>query len=279
MRRRDTSTRVFRQLIRELSILLAYEVTRDLPLQEIRIETLLEAMSSRVIDGKKIVLAGHPARGQWLPRRHARGAAERASVTSASTATRRRRRRSSTKMPDDLPQRDVILLDPDAGDRQLGRAGGRPPQQAGPRRICFVCLLASPEGIAHISSASTRRRHHTPAIDRGLDEQGYIVPGLGDAGDRIFGTSEPGRAAGPGHGEQTGFRPSRAHADRAGVARRAAVLAVAHADRIELGQFGQRVEVADRGGVACQAAVGRALRIPLRDHGAVAGPAPARPGR
>lgn len=190
MRRRDTSTKSFRQLIRELSILLAYEVTRDLPLQEIQIETPLEAMSARVIDGKKIVLAAILRAGNGF----LDGMLE--VLPSARVGHIGLYRDPQTlqaveyyfKMPEDLPQRDVILLDPMLATGNSAVLAIDRLKQAGPRRICFVCLLASPEGIAQL------QRHHpdvdiyTPAIDRGLNEQGYIVPGLGDAGDRIFGT-------------------------------------------------------------------------------------------
>ena len=190
MRRRDTSTKSFRQLIRELSILLAYEVTRDLPLQEIRIETPLEAMSSRVIDGKKIVLAAILRAGNGF----LDGMLE--VLPSARVGHIGLYRDPQTlqaveyyfKMPDDLPQRDVILLDPMLATGNSAVLAVDRLKQAGPRRICFVCLLASPEGIAHLQREHPDVDIYTPAIDRGLDDQGYIVPGLGDAGDRIFGT-------------------------------------------------------------------------------------------
>lgn len=190
MRCRDTSTGSFRQLIRELSMLLAYEVTRDLPLQEVTIETPLEAMGSRVIDGKKIVLASILRAGNGF----LDGMLE--VLPSARVGHIGLYRDPATlqaveyyyKMPEGLPQREVILLDPMLATGNSAVMAVDRLKRDGPRRIRFVCLLACPEGIAHLHRQHPDVDIHTPAIDRGLNGHGYIVPGLGDAGDRIFGT-------------------------------------------------------------------------------------------
>ena len=191
MRRRDTSTKSFRQLIRELSILLAYEVTRDLPLQEIRIETPLEAMSSRVIDGKKIVLAAILRAGNGF----LDGMLE--VLPSARVGHIGLYRDPATlqaveyyfKMPDDLPQRDVILLDPMlATGNSAVAAVQQLKDKSAPKSIKFMCLLAAPEGVKTMQAAHPDVDIYTAAVDRELDSHGYILPGLGDAGDRIFGT-------------------------------------------------------------------------------------------
>lgn len=190
MRCRETSTKSFRQLIRELSILLAYEITRDLPLQEVTIQTPLESMSSSVIDGKKIVLAAILRAGNGF----LDGMLE--VLPSARVGHIGLYRDPNTlqaveyyyKMPDELPQRDVIVLDPMLATGNSAVMAVERLKRDGPRRIRFVCLLASPEGIAHFHRHHPDVELYTAAIDRGLNEHGYIVPGLGDAGDRIFGT-------------------------------------------------------------------------------------------
>ncbi len=190
MRRKDTSTRGFRQLVHEVSALLAYEVTRDMPMQEIEIETPLERTTGRVIDGKKIVLASILRAGNGF----LDGMLE--VVPSARVGHIGLFRDPNTlqaveyyfKMPSDMEERDVIVLDPMLATGNSAVAAVDRLKACKPRSLRFVCLVTCPEGIA------TFHKHHpdvpvyTPAVDRGLNEHGYIVPGLGDAGDRIFGT-------------------------------------------------------------------------------------------
>lgn len=190
MRRKDTSTRSFRQLLHELSALLAYEVTRDMPMQEIEIETPLERTTGRVIDGKKLVLASILRAGNGF----LDGMLE--VVPGARVGHIGLFRDPQTlqaveyyfKMPSGMEERDVIVLDPMLATGNSAVAAVTRLKACQPRSVRFVCLVSCPEGIAHF------HRHHpdvpifTPAVDRGLNEHGYIVPGLGDAGDRIFGT-------------------------------------------------------------------------------------------
>jgi uracil phosphoribosyltransferase len=190
MRRKDTSTKSFRQLVHELSALLAYEVTRDMPMQEVEIETPLERTTGRVIDGKKIVLASILRAGNGF----LDGMLE--VLPSARVGHIGLFRDPETlqaveyyfKMPSGLEVRDVIVLDPMLATGNSAVAAVDRLKACKPKSLRFVCLVTCPQGIA------TFHQHHpdvpiyTPAVDRGLNEHGYIVPGLGDAGDRIFGT-------------------------------------------------------------------------------------------
>ena len=148
MRRKDTSTKSFRELAHEVSILLAYELTREMPMQEIEIETPLEKMTSRIIEAVEYYF----------------------------------------KMPQDMAERDVIVLDPMLATGNSAVAAVDRLKQTQPRSLRFVCLVACPEGIKNFHDHHPDVPIYTPAVDRGLNEHGYIVPGLGDAGDRIFGT-------------------------------------------------------------------------------------------
>lgn len=190
MRCKDTSTKNFRQLAREISALLAYELTRDMPTQRVRIETPLEAMDARMIDGKKIVLASILRAGNGL----LDGMLD--ILPSARVGHIGLYRNPGTleaveyyfKMPQDMAERDVIVLDPMLATGNSAAAAVERLKACQPRSIRFVCLLTCPEGIARFHRQHPDVPIFTPAVDRGLDEHGYIVPGLGDAGDRLFGT-------------------------------------------------------------------------------------------
>jgi uracil phosphoribosyltransferase len=190
MRRKDTSTKSFRQLIHELSALLAYEVTRDMPMQEVEIETPLETMTARVIDGKKTVLASILRAGNGF----LDGMLE--VVPNARVGHIGLYRDPQTlqaveyyfKMPSGMEDRDVIVLDPMLATGNSAVMAVDRLKKCTPRSIRFVCLVACPEGIQNFHDHHPEVPIYTPAVDRGLNEHGYIVPGLGDAGDRIFGT-------------------------------------------------------------------------------------------
>ncbi|OGB71596.1 MAG: uracil phosphoribosyltransferase [Burkholderiales bacterium RIFOXYC12_FULL_65_23] len=190
MRCKDTSTKNFRQLAREISALLAYELTRDMPTQLVRIETSLEAMDARMIDGKKIVLASILRAGNGL----LDGMLD--ILPSARVGHIGLYRNPGTleaveyyfKMPQDMAERDVIVLDPMLATGNSAAAAVERLKACQPRSIRFVCLLTCPEGIARFHRQHPDVPIFTPAVDRGLDEHGYIVPGLGDAGHRLFGT-------------------------------------------------------------------------------------------
>lgn len=190
MRKKDTSTKSFRELVHELSALLAYEITRDMPMQEIEIETPLEKMKSRVIDGKKIVLASILRAGngfldgmlQVIP------GARVGHVGLYRDPETLQAVEYYFKMPQDMHERDVIVLDPMLATGNSAVAAVDRLKATNPRSIRFVCLVTCPQGIKTFHDAHPDVPIYTPAVDRGLNEHGYIVPGLGDAGDRIFGT-------------------------------------------------------------------------------------------
>lgn len=190
MRQQDTSTAVFRQLLREISQLLAYEVTRGLPMTTRRIDTPLEPMDSPVIDGKKLALVSILRAGNGL----LDGVLE--LIPSARVGFVGLYRDEETlkpvqyyfKVPTELEDRLVIAVDPMLATGNSSVAAIDLLKQAGAKNIRFLCLLAAPEGIERMQQAHPDVPIVTAAIDSHLNEKGYIVPGLGDAGDRMFGT-------------------------------------------------------------------------------------------
>ncbi|OYT97960.1 MAG: uracil phosphoribosyltransferase [Burkholderiales bacterium PBB1] len=190
MRQKDCSTRSFRQLMGEISMLMAYEVTRDMPTQLIDIETPLEAMQSPVIDGKKTVFVSiMRAGGGFLDgmltvvpgARIGHVGLYRDPQTLAAVEY-------YFKMPSDMHERDAIVLDPMLATGNSAVAAVDRLKATRPRSIRFVCLLAAPEGLKTLQTAHPDVPIYTAAIDRELNDHGYILPGLGDAGDRLFGT-------------------------------------------------------------------------------------------
>ena len=190
MRRKDASTHTFRTLLNELSMLMAYEVTRDMPVQMVEIETPLETMNAPVIDGKKLVFVSILRAGNGILEGML------SVVPGARVGHIGLYRDPQTlqaveyyfKMPQGMPERDVVVVDPMLATGNSAAAAIDRLKQLGPRSIKFVCLLACPEGIAALQKAHPDVPIFTAAIDRQLNEHGYILPGLGDAGDRIFGT-------------------------------------------------------------------------------------------
>jgi uracil phosphoribosyltransferase len=190
MRQKDTSTAVFRQLLREISQLLAYEVTRGLPMTTRRIETPMEAMDAPVIDGKKLALVSILRAGNGL----LDGVLE--LIPSARVGFVGLYRDEETllpvqyyfKVPTELQDRLVIAVDPMLATGNSSVAAIDLLKKAGATNIRFLCLLAAPEGIARMKDAHPDVPIVTAAIDSHLNAKGYIVPGLGDAGDRMFGT-------------------------------------------------------------------------------------------
>jgi uracil phosphoribosyltransferase len=190
MRRKETSTNSFRRLLSELSMLLAYEVTRDMPMHEVEIETPLETMKSRLIDGKKTVFVSIMRAGagildgmlQVIPgARIAHIGLYRDPKTMVAVEY-------YFKVPADMHDRDAIVVDPMLATGNSAVAAVDRLKETRPKSIRFVCLLAAPEGLAHFHAAHPDVPVYTASIDRQLDAHGYILPGLGDAGDRLFGT-------------------------------------------------------------------------------------------
>lgn len=190
MRQKETSTALFRQLLREISQLLAYEVTRGLPMTTRRIDTPLEPMDAPVIDGKKLALVSILRAGNGL----LDGVLE--LIPSARVGFVGLYRDEETlqpvqyyfKVPTELEHRLVIAVDPMLATGNSSVAAIDLLKQAGATNIRFLCLLAAPEGIARMRAAHPDVPIVTAAIDSHLNDRGYIVPGLGDAGDRMFGT-------------------------------------------------------------------------------------------
>jgi len=190
MREKTRSTNSFRRLLGEISMLMAYEVTRDMATQMIEIETPLERMHSPVIDGKKTVFVSIMRAGAGFLDGMLNV------VPGARIGHIGLYRDPKTlvaveyyfKMPADMQERDAIVLDPMLATGNSAVAAVERLKETGPKSIRFVCLLAAPEGLKNFHASHPDVPVYTAAIDRQLNEHGYIVPGLGDAGDRLFGT-------------------------------------------------------------------------------------------
>ena len=190
MRDRDTPTAVFRQLLREISQLLAYEVTRELPMATRRIETPIQAMDAPVLAGRKMALVSILRAGNGL----LDGILE--LVPSARVGFVGLYRDEETlepvqyyfKAPEQLAERLVIAVDPMLATGNSSAAAVDLLKAKGATDIRFLCLLAAPEGIKRMKEAHPDVPIVTAALDERLNDRGYIVPGLGDAGDRMFGT-------------------------------------------------------------------------------------------
>ncbi len=190
MRNKDASSTTFRTLLGELAALMAYEITRDMPTQLVEIETPLEKMKSPMIDGKKLVFASILRAGNGMLDGLLRV------VPNARVGHVGLYRDPQTlqaveyyyKMPADMAERDVIAVDPMLATGHSAAAAIDKLKAASPRPIKLLCLLAAPEGICTLHAAHPDVPIYTAAIDRELNDHGYILPGLGDAGDRIFGT-------------------------------------------------------------------------------------------
>ena len=190
MRDKNTSTAVFRQLLREITLLLAYEITRELPMTTKSVETPLEEMDSPTLAGKKLALVSILRAGNGM----LDGVME--LIPSARVGFVGLYRDEETlqpvqyyfKVPEGLDDRLVIAVDPMLATGNSSAAAIDLLKEAGAKDIRFLCLLAAPEGIARMRDAHPDVEIVTAAVDRGLNEKGYIMPGLGDAGDRMFGT-------------------------------------------------------------------------------------------
>src|ERR1700720_785358 len=190
MRKRETSTSKFRQLMREISLLLGYEATRDLALEETDIETPLEITRAPVLAGKKLCLVSILRAGNGI----LDGMLDLVPAARVGHIGIYREPRTLQaieyylKLPDDLPGRDVILVDPMLATGNSAVAAISRLVEMKARSIKFVCLVAAPEGIEHLHGIFPEVAIVAASLDRCLDEAGYIRPGLGDAGDRLFGT-------------------------------------------------------------------------------------------
>jgi uracil phosphoribosyltransferase len=191
MRQFDTSTTKFRQLMKEVGMLLAYEVTRDLPLKYEPIKTPIAPMNAPMLASeKKMVVVSIMRAGQGL----LDGILE--LMPSARVGHIGLYRDPTTyvaieyylKLPHDVDHRDILVVDPMLATGNSAIAAVDRIKELGPVSIKFLCLLAAPEGMKHFHEHHPDVPIYTAAVDEKLDEHGYIVPGLGDAGDRLYGT-------------------------------------------------------------------------------------------
>ena len=190
MRERETPSAVFRQLLREVSFLLAYEVLRDLPVTTRSIETPMARMEAPVLKGKKLVLVSILRAGNGLldgmldlvpSARVGHIGLYRDPVSLEAVEY-------YLKLPDNVAERRVIAVDPMLATANSAAAAIHRLKEAGAQDIKFTCLLAAPEGVEALGNAHPDVHIYTAAIDDHLNDHGYIVPGLGDAGDRMYGT-------------------------------------------------------------------------------------------
>lgn len=190
MRRKDTPTSEFRRLLREISQLLAYEVTRNLPMTTRTIDTPIEPMDAPVLDGKKLALVSILRAGNGM----LDGVLE--LIPSARVGFVGLYRDEETlepveyyfKVPEGIEDRVTIAVDPMLATGNSSVAAIDMLKKAGAKNIRFLCLLAAPEGVARMKEAHPDVAIVSASLDRQLNEKGYIMPGLGDAGDRMFGT-------------------------------------------------------------------------------------------
>ena len=190
LRDRETPTVHFRKLANEVTLLLTYEATKDLATEEVEIDTPLERTTVQRISGKKVAVCPVLRAGIGM----LDGVLS--LVSSARVGFIGLYRDEDTlrpveyylKLPADLDQRDAIVLDPMLATGRSSSAALEAVKAAGARSVTLVCLVSAPEGIEQVHGEHPDVRIVTAAVDRGLDERGYIVPGLGDAGDRLYGT-------------------------------------------------------------------------------------------
>lgn len=190
MRNKEASTNSFRRLLNELAMLMAYEVTRDVPMQEVDTETPLEKTRVKVIDGKKLVFVSILRAGTGI----LDGMLSVVPGARVGHIGLYRDPKTLTaveyyfKMPQHMEERDIIVVDPMLATGNSAIAAVERLKELNPKSIKFVCLLTCPEGVTAMNKAHPDVPIYTAAIDRELDDHGYIRPGLGDAGDRMFGT-------------------------------------------------------------------------------------------
>jgi uracil phosphoribosyltransferase len=190
LRDKNTNTKDFRELVSEIAMLMCYEATRDLPLQEVTVETPLATMKTKVIDGKKMAVVPILRAGlrmadgvlQLMPAVHVGHIGlYRDPKTLAPVEY-------YCKMPDDIAERDVLIVDPLLATGDSAAIAIQFLKDYGCRHIKLMNILVSPQGVKAVMDKHPDVDIYCAAVDEGLNDQGYIIPGLGDAGDRIFGT-------------------------------------------------------------------------------------------
>lgn len=190
LRCKTTATAEFRQLVREIAFLLGYEVTRDLKLRMVAVETPMEVTEAPVLQGKKLVLASilRAGEGLLLGMLDLLPAARVCHIGLYRDHETLEAVEYYFKAPERLDERLIILVDPMLATGNSAVKAVDELKRGGAKAIRFVCILSAPEGVAHLQACHPDVDIYTAALDRGLSEAGYILPGLGDAGDRMFGT-------------------------------------------------------------------------------------------
>lgn len=190
IRDKHTGTKEFRELVDEVSTLMAFEITRDMPLEEIEIETPVCKAKSKILSGKKIGIVPILRAGLGM----VDGVRKLIPAAKVGHVGLYRDPKTLTpveyyiKLPSDVEERDFIIVDPMLATGGSAVDAIQSLKQRGAKNIKFMCLIASPEGVEAVQKAHPDVDIYTAALDEKLNEQGYIVPGLGDAGDRLFGT-------------------------------------------------------------------------------------------
>ena len=190
MRDKNTGTKEFRELVGEIGMLMCYEATRDLPLKEVEIETPVAVAKTKVISGRKLAFVPILRAGLGMVDGVMR------MVPAAKIGHIGMYRDPEThmpveyycKLPSDIGERDVIVLDPMLATGGSAIDAIAQIKSKGAKSVCFMCIIAAPEGLAALQEAHPDVQIYIGAVDEKLNEHKYIVPGLGDAGDRIFGT-------------------------------------------------------------------------------------------
>ena len=190
LRDKNTGTKEFRELVSEIAMFICYEATRDLPLKEIEIETPVAVAKTKVISGRKLAFVPILRAGLGMidgvtalvP------AAKIGHIGIYREPDTKTAVQYYSKMPDDIAERDVIIVDPMLATGHSAVAAIEEIKNLGVKNIKFMCIICSPEGVEKVQTAHPDVEIYTGVMDSGLNEDKYIVPGVGDAGDRIFGT-------------------------------------------------------------------------------------------
>lgn len=190
MRKETTGTKDFRELLEEISMLMAYEITRDMPLREVEIKTPVTVCKSKVLTGKKIAVVPilRAGLGMLSGVLHLVPAARVGHIGLYRDPETLKPVEYYCKLPSDISERTLVVVDPMLATGGSSSAALTLLKQKGAKSIVLMCLVAAPEGVREVNAAHPDVKIYTAAVDECLNEHGYIVPGLGDAGDRIFGT-------------------------------------------------------------------------------------------